>query len=349
MAQDNTIRLRDLADANDIYIGAAVYTSHLNDLLHGEVLSTQFNMLTPENEAKFCELQPRRGNFDFTRLDQLVAFAEEHNMTVRGHTLLWHQCLPDWVANGDFTREEAIGIMRDHIYTVVGRYKGRIPIWDVVNEGIDGSTLRRTPWQQFIGDDYMDLAFQFAHEADPDALLYYNDYGAEGLNAKSDAIYEAVADMVQRGIPIHGVGLQAHITLNDTQPNRWLEPEKLAANIQRLGELGLQVQITEMDVKYQGDANERMLRWQAADYYRFMEVCLDSEYCSGFVVWGVTDKFTWLRSPQFYDNPTVNPLLFDDSYQPKPAYFALAALLARRAELPAVMSDDELAEIIGTP
>lgn len=346
-AQDDHPTLRELADQNGLYIGAAVYTSHLSDPVHQDVLGTEFNMLTPENEAKMCELQPRRAQFDFTRLDRLVQFAEEHNMIVRGHTLLWHNCMPSWVANGDFSREEAIEIMRDHIYTVVGRYKGRIPIWDVVNEAIDGTTMRVTPWYEFIGEDYVDLAFQFAHEADPDALLFYNDYGAEGMNPKANAIYDMVADMVARGVPIHGVGLQAHISVGVTEPGQYLAQTNLEQNIQRLGELGLEVHITEMDVRYAGEATDAILQRQAADYYRFMESCLDSEYCTTFVVWGVTDRFTWLRDPNWGDNPTVQPLLFDDGYEPKPAYFAVLDALARAAGADPILSDDELGALVG--
>jgi endo-1,4-beta-xylanase len=326
-AQESPLSLRELAARNDIQIGAAVYTTHLNDPAHAETLRREFNVLTPENEAKFCELQAQPGQFDFRRLDQLVAFADQHNMEVHGHTLVWHQCLPSWVTNGQYNRDQAIGLLRDHIYTVVGRYQGRIPIWDVVNEGVDdrGAGLRDTPWHAMIGDDYIELAFRFAHKADPSALLFYNDYGAEAMNAKSDAIYAMLSDFVERGVPIHGVGLQAHFTLNT------INSASIARNIQRLGELGLQVQITEMDVRYEGDSTADILSQQAGDYRAMLQVCLDSDYCTAFIVWGVTDKFSWLRGENlgFFNNPTVEPLLFDDHYQPKPAYDALLDLLGQ--------------------
>lgn len=344
---DETLSLRELADANDLYIGAAVYTYHLDTESHQEVLVNEFNMLTPENEAKFCELQPEQGVYTFDRLDRLVELAEANDMTVRGHTLLWHECMPDWLARGDFTREEAIDIMRDHIYTVVERYKGRIPIWDVVNEAIDGGNYRRTPWLRMIGPEYIELAFQFAHEADPDAILFYNDYGAEGMNTKSQAIYTMVSDMVMRGVPIHGVGLQSHITVGDTLG--WLAPGNLTQNIQRIADLGLEVHITEMDVKYQGEATDEILQQQAGDYHRFMQVCLEIDACTAFIVWGVSDGYTWLRDPQFYDNPEVEPLLFDSDYEPKPAYFALADLLARNAGLDPILSDEELDAMLAVP
>lgn len=342
-AQNAPASLRDLAEKNNFHVGAAVYTYHLDDPVHAETLSREFNMLTPENEAKFCVVQPEKGQFDFSKLDRLVAFAEQNKMVVRGHTLLWHQCVPSWLEAENPTRDEAIQLMRDHIMTVVGHYKGRIAIWDVVNEAIDGTQRRDTLWQRWIGDDYIDLAFQFAHEADPDALLFYNDYGAEGLNAKSDAVYNMVKDLVARGVPIHGVGLQAHFTLGN------IDPDGMAKNIQRLGELGLQVQITEMDIKFSGAPSDQILQQEAGDFRKVFETCLDSKYCTAFVVWGVTDKFSWLRDPQYFNNPQVEPLLFDDNYKPKPAYYALLDVLARRVGEPPILTDQEVAAMMGVP
>lgn len=347
LAQDGdpSYTLRGLAERTDFHIGAAVYTYHLSTEGHGDTLAREFNMLTPENEAKTCELQPQQGTFNFTRLDRLVKFAEDNDMTIRGHTLMWHQCVPTWLENGPFTREEAIEALRYHIMTVVGRYKGRIAAWDVANEGIaDGSGgIRETPWQRWIGDDYMEIAFQFAHEADPDALLFYNDYGAEGMNGKSNEIYEMVSDWVARDIPIHGVGLQAHFSVGSVNPTQ------IAENIQRIGDLGLQVHITEADVRYTGETTDDILRLQAADYYKLLDTCLNIEACTAFVVWGVSDNFSWLRDDNlgFFSNPTVEALLFDEAYQPKPAYFALLDLLARRAGVTSLMTDAQVDEMLG--
>src|SRR5690606_13470624 len=126
--------------------------------------------------------------FNFTRADEIVDFAEDNEMSIHGHTLVWHSCTPAWIEKGDFPREEAIAYLRDYIFTVVGRYQGRINVWDVVNEGLaDSGAIRETPWHRLIGDDYIEMAFQFAHEADPNARLFYNDYGIEGIGPKSDA------------------------------------------------------------------------------------------------------------------------------------------------------------------
>ena len=333
--------LRDLAAQNGIYVGAAAWTTHLRDPLHREIMAREFSMFTPEHEAKFCMISRARGEYDFRKVDELVAFAEENDMVIHGHTLIWHSCSPDWVENGDFSRDEAIEILREHITTVVGRYKGRIQYWDVVNEAFDGSDLRDTAWLRFIGPDYIEMAFQFAHEADPDALLFYNDYGAEDMGGKSDAVYAMAQDFLARGIPLHGIGMQNHFDLGR------INFGAIAENMQRLGDLGLEVQFTEVDIKYLGETDDEILRQEAADYYHLMETCLDAENCTAFIVWGVTDKFTWLREWSGLDNPTVEPLLFSEDYEPKPAYFALMDLLARRVGVPSPLSDDEIAAILG--
>ncbi len=342
-AQDTAVSLRDFAAQNDIYIGAAAWTQHLDVPEHREILAREFNMLTPEHEAKFCMISSARGEYDFSRVDELVEFAEAHDMVIHGHTLIWHSCSPDWVENGNFSRDEAIEILKEHITTVVSRYKGRIKYWDVVNEVFDDAELRDTVWLRIIGPEYIEMAYQFAHEADPDALLLYNDYGAEGINDKSDAIYAMAQDFVNRGIPIHGIGLQSHFEIGG------INFASVAENVARIGELGLEVQFTEVDIKYLGDADEEILRRQAREYYRLMEVCLDTENCTAFIVWGVSDQFTWLRNPDYYDNPTVQPLLFSDDYQAKPAYFALMDILMRRVGATSIMSDDAIAAILNDP
>ncbi len=324
-----TNTLRGLAPEG-VHIGAAVSVPALrSDETYAATLAREFNLVTPENVMKMETIQPQRGVFDFTQADELVAFAEAHDMAVHGHTLLWHNQLPGWFTSGDFTRDEAIQLLSDHIHTVMEHYKGQIAYWDVVNEAVadDGSGLRDTPWRQFIGDDYIDLAFQFAHEADPDALLFYNDYGAEDMGRKSDAVYAMVKDMIDRGIPINGVGLQAHSTVGR------LNFRAIGDNIQRLGDLGLQVQITEFDDRYPGAADDHTLSQQADDYAQLLQTCLDHDACTAFITWGVSDNYTWLRGSNlgFYDNPTVEPLLFDDNLEPKPAYFALLDVLTQHA------------------
>lgn len=274
---------------------------------------------------KFRFLHPERDRYDFTDADTLVTFAEDNNMKVRGHTLVWHLELPQWLTEGNFTRQQLLQILRDHIYTVVGHYRGKVFAWDVVNEGIgDNNQLRDTIWLKVIGPDYIDLAFRWAHEADPKARLFYNNYGGEGLGEKSDAIYNLVRGMVERGVPIHGVGLQMHVGLNNAPPTA-----DVAANIQRFAALGLDVHITEMDVKLQDGTGTQAERFaaQAKIYRDMLGVCLSKRNCKAFVLWGFTDKHSWI--PWFTKKPDA-ALIFDRFYRPKPAYNALREVLMQQ-------------------
>ena len=308
--------LRSLAQGRGVQIGAAVAGEPLRkEALYAQTLGREFSMLTPENVMKF-EPRPSPDRYDFADADALVAFAKANAMQVRGHTLVWHEILPRWLTERHFTRDELMAILRRHILTVVGRYRGRVAAWDVVNEAVtDGGSLRDTIWLKGIGPDYIDLAFRWAHEADPQARLFYNDYGGEGLGRKSDAIYDLVQSLQKRGVPIHGVGLQMHIRLESPPPLR-----DLAANMNRLAALGLQVHITEMDVRLKGRATEEALAAQARVYRDTLGVCLSAQNCKAFVLWGFTDRHSWI--PQFFPGWGA-ALIFDESYRPKPAYTAL--------------------------
>lgn len=318
--------LRTLAHDHGIAIGAAVAPGALRDEpSYAETLSREFSMLTPENAMKFDPVHPEPARYDFADADFIVGFAETHDMRVRGHTLVWHSQLPAWLTQGTWTRDELIDILREHVTTVVGHYRGRVTAWDVVNEAVaDDGWLRDTIWLRGIGPEYVDMAFRWAHEADPDALLFYNDYAAEGLGPKSDAVYALVQGLLERGVPINGVGLQMHVSL------RWPpDPEAVAANMARLGALGLQVHVTEVDVRIQDGSGttEERLDAQARVYRDMMGVCLESSACKAFVTWGFTDRHSWI--PQHTGHPDA-PLLFDGSYRPKPAYHAIMDALAGR-------------------
>jgi endo-1,4-beta-xylanase len=327
-AQENTLRTLAEQQPREFYIGTAVSTPPLLDEpQYGETVRAQFNMLTVENALKMCAVQAERNVFNFNDADAAIQFAEANDMVVRGHTLVWYQCVPAWLENGTFSREEAIQILRDHIFTVVGRYKGRIHTWDVVNEAFrEDGALRDTLWRRMIGDDYIEMAFRFAHEADPNARLFINDYDADGTNYKAQVIAELVEDLLTRGVPIHGVGLQMHIRAGHTSRFRTYSVESIRENIERFGALGLDVHITELDVKHAGTPTDDILALQALDYARILETCLTTTPCSAVVMWGFTDKHTWLR--EWY-NPDTAPLLFDADYQPKPAYTAMIDVLTR--------------------
>ncbi|MHB8627695.1 MAG: endo-1,4-beta-xylanase [Aggregatilineales bacterium] len=315
--------LRSLAQARGFYIGAAAAIPPLRaNAQYGATLSREFNLVVPENVMKMGPLRPTRDTFDFSDADTLVAFAEANGMKVRGHNLVWHQQLPAWLTQGQFSRAELLDILHQHIATVVGHYKGRILAWDVVNEAVgDNGQMRSDLWSQGIGPEYIDDAFRWAHEADPNAKLFYNDYNGEGSGRKSDMIYALVKDLKARGVPIDGVGLQMHVGI-DHPPN----PTAVRANIARLGALGLQVQITEMDVKIQngvGTPSERLVA-QAEVYRQMLSVCLETPVCTAFLTWGFTDQYSWI--PGFTGHPDA-PLPFDTNYAPKPAYWALRGVL----------------------
>ncbi|MGZ6357308.1 MAG: endo-1,4-beta-xylanase [Ktedonobacteraceae bacterium] len=318
--------LRSLAQAHDFYMGTTVSVGALQkEQQYRDLLATEFNMVTPEVSMKFDATEPERGHYNFTEGDTLVAFAQAHNMQVRGHNLVWYMALPSWLTTGHFTRDELMSILHDHIFAEVSHYRGVVNIWDVVNEAInnDGS-LRDSIWSRSIGPDYLDLAFRWAHEANPQARLFYNDYGGEGLGQKSNAIYNLVAGMIKRGVPIYGVGLQMHVSLDEYPP-----PQDVLTNMKRLAALGLEVQITEMDVKIQDDPRPMQVRLAAeAQIYRDMlSACLAVEQCTAFMMWGFTDRHSWI--PAATGHPDA-PLIFDAAYRPKPAFFALMNVLNQK-------------------
>lgn len=310
--------LRSLAAERGLLVGAAVNVSALDrDTEYGEVLARELSLVVAENAMKFRYLQPQRNRFDFAVSDRLMAFAADRHLQVRGHTLVWHRALPAWLEDGDWTRAEAMDILKRHIETVVGRYRNGIIVWDVANEAIaaDG-TLRDSFWLRHIGPEYVEMAFRWAHAADPEARLFYNDYGGEELGRKSDAIYALVRSLRARGVPIHGVGLQMHVRV-DAPP----DATKVAANMRRLADLGLEVQITEMDVRLPQPAAAKDYEQQGEVYRRMLRTCLQESGCSAFVTWGLSDRYSWV--PGHFAG-WGEALLFDERYRAKPAYYELS-------------------------
>ena len=307
-----------------VQLGTAVRVEPLqDDELYRQTLRSEFEVLTPEDAMKMDAVRPSRELYDFHDADAIVNFAEASDMQVRGHTLVWHEALPDWLEEGNFSRDELRAILREHITTVVEHYRGRVVAWDVVNEAVnDDGTLRDSIWLRGIGPEYIEMAFRWAHEADPQAELFYNDYGGEGLGRKSDAIYTLARDLKERNVPIHGVGLQMHVSVV-----KHPDPQDVSENMARLANLGLEVDITEMDVQLQDGAGtmEEKLATQAHVYGDMAGVCRRSSACKQFITWGFTDRYSWIREST---NEQDMPLLFDESYQPKPAYQAVKEALA---------------------
>ena len=313
MTLSSALHLRDLATQRNFFIGAAVHTGAFASAepAYCDVLQREFNVLVAENMMKFGELCRSPDTCDWTTSDALVQYAELHAMKLRGHTLVWHQQLPAWVTSSTWTTQEAQALLEQHIKTVVRRYQGRVWAWDVVNEVIADSGGYRTDsfWYQHLGPEYITLAFRWAHEADPTAILYYNDYGAEALGPKSDAVYALVRDLKQRGVPIHGVGWQLHVT------EGWRVTTEHHQNAARLRDLGLELSLTEMDVRLTTPASAAQLESQAVSYRQAMEFAVQT--CVALVTWGFTDKYSWI--PSF--RPGYGAALpFDANYQPKPAY-----------------------------
>jgi endo-1,4-beta-xylanase len=317
---DGTPPLRDLADARGIWLGPAVaYPPLINEPVYADTLQREFNFLTPENAMKWAATEPRQGQYTFGQADTILNFALDSGMGVHGHNLVWQSANPGWLTSGAFSRDDMINIMADHIYTVAGRYSGSIAAWDVVNEALDGNGhLASGVWRDRLGTDYLDWAFQFARDADPYALLLYNDWGAEIVNTKSTAIYNMILDMQNRGIPIDGVGFQMHV---DT---RGLNYASFAQNLQRFADLGLALFITEMDVRIQLPVTKAKLAAQADVYRNVLAICLNQPACYGFQMWGFTDLHSWI--PGSYPGYGA-ALIFDEDYNPKPAYYALQSIL----------------------
>ncbi|HWJ52836.1 MAG TPA: endo-1,4-beta-xylanase [Propionibacteriaceae bacterium] len=320
----STATLRQLARPTGVRIGTAVDTSALaNDITYRTLVAEQFDSVTPENVMKWAVVEPQQGQYDFTEADELVAFARAHNQKVRGHTLVWHNQLPSWLTSGTWTDAELRRILRQHIFTEAGHFRGRIWAWDVVNEAIDDNgQLRNTFWLQNLGPGYIADAFRWAHQADPKAILFYNDYNIEGINAKSDAVYALVRQLKSQGVPIQGVGVQGHLS------TRYGLPANMQQNLHRFAALGLKTAVTEADVRSDLPVDAPKIQAQAAAYSYMLESCLLERSCISYTVWGFTDKYSWVPST-FPGEGYAN--LYTEDYQPKPAYDALRRDLALAA------------------
>lgn len=317
--------LRDAASARGMKIGVAATLEWIRcEPDYSATLARHFNLLTPENAMKSGPLRPGPGEFDFREADELSDFAREHGMALRGHTLVWHQQLPSWLPMESGERAVWQPVMEHHIHTVASHFHGRVECWDVVNEAVaDDGELRRTPWLEALGPGYLARAFHLAHEADPGARLFYNDYGAEGRGMKSDAVYRLVRSLLDDGAPIHGVGLQMHVS-EENHP----AAEDLLWNIERLGRLGLEVQITEMDVRLRLPVSPDSLGCQAVITRDMIDACLMADNCTAVTLWGFTDRHSWI--PGFFPG-YGDALILDAVYEPKPAFFAILDALRHQS------------------
>jgi GH35 family endo-1,4-beta-xylanase len=314
--------LRELADKKGVTLGAAVMSDQLDDSDFTRLLVEDCNYLTPENELKWSIVHPQKDLYDFSGGDKILAFAQEHGMKMRGHTLAWHNQNPSWLADAFRSKEQFLGILEQHIKAVVGHYKGKIRDWDVVNEAIDDNgTLRDNLWHYATGPEYIEHALTWAHEADPDARLFINDYGVEEKNSKSDKLYELLKELKEKGLPLNGVGFQFHV---DGQyiPD-WVS---VAQNVKRFQDLGLEVQVTEMDVRLTLPSDESSLSRQARIYAEALRMAESRPVGKTFIIWGLWDKHSWI--PSTYAG-SGEALIRDDQGKPKPAHQALYDVLAK--------------------
>ncbi|MFG2044202.1 endo-1,4-beta-xylanase [Dactylosporangium sp. NPDC048998] len=281
------------------YFGTAVAAYKLSDATYSGILDREFNMITPENEMKWDATEPSQNSFSYGSADQIVSHARANGQRMRGHALAWHSQQPSWVQNLSGTALR--NAMVNHVTNVATHYKGQIYAWDVVNEAFadGGNGARRDSNLQRTGDDWIEVAFRTARTADPGAKLCYNDYNTDGVNAKSTAVYNMVKDFKARGVPIDCVGFQSHINSGSPMPSDY------QANLQRFADLGVDVQITELDIQGSGTT-------QANTYASVVKACLAVSRCTGITVWGIRDSDSW-RSGD-------TPLLFDNNGNKKAAY-----------------------------
>jgi endo-1,4-beta-xylanase len=324
-AEYNITLEKNLKDAAKIPIGAAVDSYNLeNNSAYRAIVIQHFNSIVAEWQMKMSSFYKQLNAFEWYHFDYLVNFAIENNMTVHGHTLLWHESTPKWVEDFNGTDAEFEQMIKTYIQTVVTRYKGKIATWDVVNEAFDGPKYRKTVFYDRLGKDYIKKAFQWAHEADPEAKLYYNDFSMLDYPEKVDFIIQEIGTLVNQSVPIHGIGIQGHLLYD------WPGLTLINQSLAKWNQFGLDIRISEMDIamNYEGQNpvfSQKVAEMQKQRYYDVVTLYLKCPKLTGITLWGVTDAHTWI--PDHHGHVDW-PLLFDAELKPKPAAEGfLAALL----------------------
>ncbi|MEU6507397.1 MULTISPECIES: endo-1,4-beta-xylanase [unclassified Streptomyces] len=311
--------LANLAERHGRYFGSATDNPELTDSAYTKILGSEFNMITPGNGMKWYATEPQQGVFDWTNGDQIVNLARKNHQKVRAHTLVWHSQLPDWLTSKQWTATELRAVLKKHITTEVRHYRGKVYSWDVVNEAFnEDGTYRQTIWYKTLGPGFIADALRWAHQADPHAKLYLNDYNIEATGPKSDAYYALAKKLKAQGVPLDGIGFQTHLAL------QYGYPSTLKDNLGRFSALGLDTALTEVDIRMQLPATDDKLAEQASWYRQLTEACLAVRRCVGITIWDYTDKYSWI--------PAVFPgegaaLPWDEQLNPKPAYQALREAL----------------------
>jgi endo-1,4-beta-xylanase len=315
--------LAQLAETDGLYMGTAMTQNMLSNPTITNIAGTQFDMVTPGNEMKWDTTEPSRGSFNFGPGDQIVSFAQTHQMRIRGHNLVWHSQLAGWVTALPLNQVQAA--MENHITNEATHYKGKLYAWDVVNEPFEeNGSLRADVFFQAMGSGYIADALRTAHAADPNAKLYLNDFNIEGTGTKSNAMFSLVQSLIAQGVPINGVGFESHFILGQV-------PSTLQANMQRFADLGLDVAITELDDRIQLPATAANLTQQATEFRNVESACLAVSRCVGVTQWAVGDADSWIPGAFAGFGAAT---MYDSNYQPKPAFTAVATALGATSSPP---------------
>ena len=319
--------LRSQADRHGLLVGCAAWESGTkgHEPAYTATLAREFNLVATRAQLCTGVVQPKRGSYRFGEADQVFEFARQHKMKVWGHCLLSSQdnsaTLPGWIKDGRFSREELLALMREHLHAVIGRYRGRAVAWSVVNEPLKEDGF----WRRKVGEDWIERALRFAHEADPQASLLLNEFGIERGpkdGGKWRKFYALVKSMKAEGVPIHAVGFQSYF-------DRSTDLADVASAMKLFADIGIKVHVTELAVLVRTDVpTPQQLQQQAAVYRSVLKTCLAAPNCEVMTIFGVTDKLHWL----VLSGNREAPVLFDRQYQPKPAYHALLEELTRAGD-----------------
>jgi endo-1,4-beta-xylanase len=304
-------------------IGTAVnWNAFLLDNTYKNILTKQFNRVTAENIFKPIFLHPSENIFEFANADSLTNFCVANNKQLHGHTLLWHQQLPQWMIDFNGNAAQWDNMMKQHITTIVHHFKNKVIAWDVVNEAFnEDGTLRNNIWKQHIGPSYIEKAYRYAKEADANAILFYNDYNLESNNNKRNAVLNLLNTLRNRGVVIHGIGLQIHVNTGNK------DLSEVANTFQLFSSNGYKVHLSEVDISInplgQQTINiETGLQQQAQFMGGVLKAYkqLPEAHQYGITFWGISDNYSWIRS---YYNRIDYPLLYNENYEPKPIYCTL--------------------------
>ncbi|KIY42858.1 glycoside hydrolase [Fistulina hepatica ATCC 64428] len=310
-AQLNTLA----KNAGKLYHGSATDNDELTDTAYLAILSntSQFGQITPGNSMKWDATEPSRGVFTFEAGDVIADLAAKNDQLLRGHNCVWYSQLPSWVSSGDFNASELTQIVENHTATVVGHYAADLDSWDVVNEPLnDNGTFRDDVFYSTLGETYISIALEAARKADPNTKLYINEYNLEYSSAKSDAMVTLVKDLLNNSVPIDAIGFESHLIVGSV-------PTAIATQMELFTSLGLEVAVTELDIRMELPATEELLAQQKTDYETVINACASVSGCVGVTLWDYTDKYSWIPStfPGYGEACPWDEVSQNDAFSPR--------------------------------